>query len=550
LELSVEGQKMQSAVVLNFNSVSPDRSKPFTKEAELASVLALIEARRSKGGLIRRKIEKTDFTAKMYYPVWGIPWEGKSFIFDGTGYISQTIIYEKLPDLDSFLSDIKRSSANRENYEMTLLRHNQTFKSFKEEEKIEIKSLIADKPLTDDIVSLARQGTPATEADQYLVIPIKLSKEDVVKEVNKLIEVMRKIKNDIDGLIHVMEVLEEESNIHQKKIEQEISRIKEKYDSEIDRIRPYVEKQIEELEGEREKKLKGIVADSSQRQSALAKQKSTLETEYGKLKKIEEQYKEKEITSRIQKDKKGEDRLKSELKRLRNDISEVERKISLIEKEMTEIRASVDAKTREIENTFQSAIEQEKARIKQLENGRDSEINIKSTEIEKIKSNTFTIINQINDLLNRKRLQKSGLENLATLWNPEDISLIYIPFYLARFEGERKARYIIIPPVTAQSHSGILRSIKDAISSLESRLTSLLKPTSKPLRDYLASIIEKNIEKNPILEKSLYELGEKSNILKTINFREDFKKGLDELVAEGWINQEERNNIMNSYTIM
>jgi len=61
------------------------------------------------------------------------------------------------------------------------------------------------------------------------------------------------------------------------------------------------------------------------------------------------------------------------------------------------------------------------------------------------------------------------------------------------------------------------------------------------------SIFAGRVRKNEALGRVVYEMGSSNNLLNAQDFGEALARGVKELKAEGWINQDERDTILKTY---
>jgi hypothetical protein len=113
--------------------------------------------------------------------------------------------------------------------------------------------------------------------------------------------------------------------------------------------------------------------------------------------------------------------------------------------------------------------------------------------------------------------------------------LVYIPFYLVRYEKEDKRRYVTFPPSSVED-MGILTKMKGALGA--AKMTALLQSRSKALNQFLNHIVPL-IEKDPMLEKVVTEAGIRDSILLKKQLRIGVKRGLKQLEREKWITKDE-----------
>ena len=105
-------------IVLPFAVPTKDRFRSFSKDMEIAAIFYLAEKDRKKGeGRVRKKPEeKVVFIAETCYPIWLVPWKGRTLIFDGLEFTNQSMFYDSIPDIKTFETDIQTSSKSRESF--------------------------------------------------------------------------------------------------------------------------------------------------------------------------------------------------------------------------------------------------------------------------------------------------------------------------------------------------------------------------------------------------------------------------------------------------
>ena len=119
-------------LILPFAVPAKERFKPFTKDMEIAAIFYLAEKNRKKweGRVLKKQGEKLLFIAETCYPIWLIPWKGRTIILDGLSLTSQSLAYNILPDIKAFENDVQSSSKSREAYCATLSQHANYFQNY------------------------------------------------------------------------------------------------------------------------------------------------------------------------------------------------------------------------------------------------------------------------------------------------------------------------------------------------------------------------------------------------------------------------------------
>ena len=135
--------------ILPFTTPAKNRLKDLTKNMEMASVLYLAEADRKKGEHphLKKTEEKLVFITEACYPIWLIPYNKTTLIFDGLSQASHTFTYEIPPDVEVFNKDIQRCEKTTDSYIASLTRNIDYFRDFqgKKEVKTEVKKSPASK---------------------------------------------------------------------------------------------------------------------------------------------------------------------------------------------------------------------------------------------------------------------------------------------------------------------------------------------------------------------------------------------------------------------
>jgi len=528
-----------------------DRKKTFTNDMEVATTLCLAEARRKKLGILGASPEEISFISKLYYPLWAVPWEDSCLIEDGLGILSYTVVYMKLPDVKLFVEDIERSTTVRELYRNTLKSHAQTFKDFVAAAQISMDSIVANRELLSTILEYVNQVAPQNEnATESLVsAPPKLNEEAVLEKAEKIIDHWRQIRSEIRSLEYAINILDEQTRFHEQKILREMEQIQEMYEGEILRIKPVVEKIVERLMTERDAKILKVVKGTERKLKALLKDRDGHERKLQRLERSRADFDKRRETRRRRGDKTGETYWNREVRRCQGQISEVQREIQEVSQLIEHTRKEGEVAVKTLYENYQTMIDRERKRILELEDSRDSVIELKTGEIKELRSEASSIINLIGQLLEQKRLHASKLQEVTIPWKLEEVTLICVPFYLIRYKADAKSRYEVYTPVVAMGYEGILKKVQRTLRSfsLESRIKLLLRPRSRAFKETLASVFVQKMREDKAFEEVIYDMGCSNNLFNIPNFSEMLGRGMEELKNEGWVSPEEKDAILNTY---
>lgn len=537
-------------LILPYAVEDSDRKKPFDPRMEVAATVCLAEARRKKGGILGSP-EKISFISKVHYPFWAVPWEEESLILDGLGFFPYTVEHMKTPDIESFTEDIKENTSVRKLYQNSLRKHAQTFKNFTSSAKKSMDTVISNESLLFAISEFIKQGSVQKKEPPipFVLIPPKLDEKTAKGKAEKLMNYWRKIQSEIKGLKYAVNFLDEETEFHAKMILREIEQIREEYKKQILALKPVVEERTEDLIKERDDKIEKLGKTAEKELKALLKKRDTYEKELQKLELTKSGYQQRRDARKREDDKEGASLWNRRMKSSEKEISEVEKRNRSIIELMERTRRQSDDEIKALNEHYQTAIDEERKRILDLEALLNSETEAKQTEIEELRSETASMIKQIERLMEQKISHAVELEELTIPWKGEGVTLICVPLYLIRYENEEETRYDVQPPTVAEDYEGIIKKIEKAILSfsLEYRINLFLHSRSKALKETLASVFVEKTRKNESFEKLVYTLGYSNNLLKRSDFAQTLAAGLEELEKEGWIKSEEKDSILKTY---
>ncbi len=526
------------------------RKKPFTLDMEISAILCLAEAQRKKPGILDASSEKVSFISKLHYPIWVAPWKDLCLFVDGLEIFSYTFSYVKLPDVELFTEEIKRSVANKEQFRNTLREHAQTFEK-PELTRISLEAIFAEENLLSIFGEYFEQVSALKErrSERVALVPPKLNEKTALEKAEKAVNLWRQIQSDIKGLQYAISVLNKETSFEEEMILFEIEHVKELYETKIAPLRPIVEKKIEKLVLKRDAKIAKLDKSMERKLTARLKEKRRHERELERLERNLIEYKKRRKRSKGRGNdisaSKWEHRMKDYQNKLSKARGELQSVLELIEK----IRKQGEREVQEAEASYQLLIENEKRKISDIEASRKLEVESRKSQIEEMKAEASTIVEQIWRLIELKRSEAIRIKETTIPHRIEETMLLCLPFYLVRYETKEKTRYLMIPPAVAMDFKGIVRKLQKAIHrfSLQSRIKLLLRSKSTALEKMLRKVLLEKIRRDNTLEKAAYELGVSNNILHSSVFKEIITKGTEELRNEGWISREEKEALMKTY---
>jgi hypothetical protein len=456
-----------------------------------------------------------------------------------------------LPDLESFLNDIERGQTVREQFLNALDKHARTFVGFSETVDTPIKAIVGDKVMLLDVSEYVEE-TILLKTDvtgNIILIPPKLDKAAANESAKKILELYERMQSDIKSLEHAADTLNEMTQFHQQKILHEIELTNKVFEEEIGKVEPVVEKKVGLLLKERDAKIEKMNKAAEVELNARLREKEKRQRELEKLELKRVEYRGKLDVRRSRHDKVGVTRWKQSIRIYDNRIFKVKQAIHNLSEYIENIRMQNQEDTNKLKYDYQASIDIERKKIIDIKISQESVTKAKEIENEKLRLLTSHIVGLIEQLKEQKSLHAAELKSLTIPWQPQQVTLLGVPFYLVGYKTGGKYLYSVYPPLRAMSSEGIVKKIEKALLSfsLESRINLLSQPRSKALSKMLSITLEEKMKTDRTFEEKLRELGASSNLLADPNFKEALNDGLEELKTEGWIKPEEGSILIKTY---
>lgn len=505
---------------------------------ELATIFCLTEIGREKGGgLISKKPpEEVAFVTEACYPFWLVPLGRRTLLFDGFGIISHTISFDILPDAGVFIHEVKGSEDKLEAYSAFLSHNRNYFSGFSGKGQKTIKGLIMDLAFTKDFVSLLPKAkrVKGSIPDRMLLSPL-MDESAVKASVKELTNLRNALKEDVENLRNIVKMLVGATQKHINAIDKEIEDTNRKSEIEIAHFKSDSMKKVEEIRREYDEKIVRISEETSRLIQDFSQERVRLELDEKRLTTYAERCETEMSSARIRGDEAEEERWKQELEKCRQELSETSKKLEEVNKSLENAEPARDMEISRLKSEYTSHTETIMSDLKRIEAARDAKIQMDQQALKSLEETTSAIISQINRLI---ELRNHALEEVSKIGEPmikRKYSLMYLPFFLVCNKQDLKKRYIVFPPSRANTMSGVTK-IKGALRSFKVRM--LLQDLSMPMTNLLNRFVNL-IEQNSMFEDRVANACAKTNILKSRSLRKDVAEGLKELLAEGWLSEEE-----------
>jgi len=530
--------KQVTKLVLPFAVSAEDRVKAFTKDMEMATIFYLAESDRGKGEgrILKKPAEKLIFIAEACYPVWLIPWRGRTLLFDGLVVTTHTLSYDVLPDINAFDNDIQGSAKTREAYSVALSQNASYFQNFAGKEEKTIEGLITDPDFIQDFVTylLEVEEIEKRVTTKAILSPI-IDESEISVSIEELSDLRGRSKEDIKNLGKSMKLLSERTREQVKTLREEIKEIRREFDQKIEKVKPRVTEKIQQIQEGYDEEITRISRRFERQLRSLHKDRVKFEKKQERLT-AEIDRCEAEIKScRLRKDEGGEIQWSEKLEKIRKKLPTLKKNIGDMDKKIEDIETAKKLEISQRRTKLDTRIEETMKALRELEASREARIRMKQQETTSLEDTTSSIINQMNEMVKSKEVALNEFDRIGTPRRRRKYALVYLPLYFVCYETELKKRYAVYPPSIVGS-MGILTKLKGVFGA--TKMKSFLQPRSKAITALLNQLIILTGE-NPVFEKEISDAGIKASILRTTELRIGVKRGLKELRDENWISESE-----------
>jgi hypothetical protein len=524
--------------LLPFSTPSRNRRQPFTEESEIAAIFCLAELERSKGGKFvgKQPPEKLGFMAKVSYPFWMIPFNNITLFFDGLHTTSHTITYPIIPDIQEFLENLNRSSKTRQNYIQFLQDSTNYFQTPITEEKKVMDGLITDLELLDTLSKYMTEATKIrTQLPEIVFVSPSIDESLVFSLTQDLQNLKSKFEEEIKALNKGMKLLSEKTKGFIKNMQSQIEKVRSKFDKEIEKFKASKAKEIEKIRKEYDEKIAETSEITEEKLLSLQKEKIKLDKTKDQLTSEIDRCDLEIKSSTIEKDGVSESKWKEKKNQVRKELSEIEGKLKVVNKEIEAMKNEKKLKIFELRSECDAKVKETMKDLVEIESSRDAQIHVYTEEMEKLEELTSNIITQIDKLIKLRETSIAQFEKLGVKHQPKKNALVHMPFYLVCYQSETRKRYVCFPP-SIVNKVGLGVKFKGAFG--KAKIKQLLQPRSPKL----ASLLNKFpliMEQNAVFNRDMNEACNKANLLQKNNILELIKQGLETLKEEGWVSERE-----------
>ena len=524
--------------ILPFATLGTNRFKDFTKNMEMAAVLYLAESNRKKGEsqLLKRTDEKIVFLAEACYPIWLVPYKTATLMFDGLGIASHTLSYDVTPDVEIFTKDILRNQKTTEAYTATLTRNVDYFRNFQGKEEIKIEGLIT----TPDFKQAFRNYLPLIKKMKKpfttkVALKPTIKTYEIQAGIKQFSTLRKKIDKDIQNMDASMKLLNTATARRVKAIKEEIKKSREAHHRKIKKTKLKSTKRLQKIQSQYNQKITRTSKKFKKKLLRLKKNQIKLKRATRTLRKEAKRCEIKLQHSRRNKKKRIEHQWTLKLERTKKKLSTIRKKIEVDSKR---IRNTENAQKLELAKQRIACckrIESANKKFRDLQGSREAEIIMKRQEIATLEDVTRCITKSMQEMVQKRKLFNAEFDRITLPRGKRTRRLVYVPFYLVRYEKGDQKRYVVYPPLVAKDMS-VLTKMKGALGATKAK--ALIQSRSEATATFLNQL-PALFEKKPMLEKYLTEAGIQRSLLLKKQLRAGVTKGLKELENENWISKNE-----------
>ncbi len=524
--------------LLPFAVSAKDREEIFSKEMERAAILCLAESERGKGEgfILRKPVEKLIFVAEICYPVWLVPWRGRSLLFDGLGVETHTLTYDVLPDVKAFMNDIQGSAGRHEAYSAFLSDALNYFQGFTGQEEKTIEGLITNPKFIRDFVFYLQEAKAVRKLvlDKAFLSPT-IDESAISSFIQDFSNLRKTLGDDIGNLRESMKMLSVTTREHVKAVREEIREIRDEFSEKIAALKPSILEKVQQIRKKYDEKIAKLSKKFDRQLHSLHQERVKLEKTRKDVTAKIANCEAKIESCKLDKDETGELKWRQKLEKHKNGLSVLQKKTRNADKRIEAAESAKRVEISKIRSEYNVRVEAAMRDLRELEASRDAKIQMSQQEMNSLEDTTSTIIDQINNLVGLKKAALNELEGMGISQRRRKYALAYLPLYLACYQTELKKRYVLYPPSIAGS-MGILTKFKRVLGV--AKIKSLLQQRSKSITSLLNQLLAV-VEHNPVFGKEISDAGVKANILRTKESCKRVNIGLEGLKSEGWVSESE-----------
>jgi hypothetical protein len=522
--------------------------KSSVPEVEAAAVFAVVELERYKGGglIARQPEEKLVFLSKIGYPLWFLPKNDSTFVFDGFGDSNYIISYAEVPSAKAFMERLEANSRPRENYMAFISDHGSYFQQSMKEKQFVFRGLIADLDFKSEFNVYRKEAMEATAQTNAALLSPTLEEPTISSMIAEFDKLQSALREEAERLPECTRLINRTTSQYITELDYEATAAKEEADAKIRAQQELVNPQIAKLNKEYKVKIKDLTESFNKELESLQKLKAKtqkfIEGNEGKIRLYQREAKAQAAKKHVIYEK----RWKEKIKQTQKEFNGLKKELKNIESNVKRLSKQKVQETSKLNFELDAEIKLARQPLIELEAARDVKMLAFKLETDKLLKQEKPVIEGLNKSIKLREAIKANFGVLGIRDQGLKVpALFYVPFYVACYEMGLTRRYLFIPPSTI---TGVDFSAKLKGALGMSKIKDLLVPRFKAI----TALIEKVqvlTKQNTMFESQLDGLSQRSNLLNNGLFLESVEKGLVYLKGEGWLSDKEQQVLSNRLTI-
>jgi len=505
---------------------------------ELATIFYMAEFDRKKGEgiLLKKPLEELLFISECQYPMWLVPWRGRTLLFDGLGVSQHTLAYDVLPDVKTFVNDVEGSAQRLEAYSAALSDRIHFFQSALRVEERTILGLVTSADFIEDFSPYLSEAEEAKQSEVKAVClsPV-VDESSIAVSLNELSEFRTMLEKDIEYLRFSMKLLSDTTRKHVDVLREEIREIQRDFNERIATARTAAMKRVREIQKRYDERITKASKRFEQQLQSLHKERVKLEKNEERAIAQIDRCEAMIRAAKLRKDATVEQRWKQEMENWKREAKALHKSVEQTDKRIEETESEKKVEISNLRSEFNTQAENAMKHVRELEASRDAHVQLNQQKIKSLEDLTSTIVTQLDNLAKQKRTSLNELDKMGMHDNRRKSALAYVPLYLVCFQAEATRRYVVYPPSIAGT-MGVLTKFKGIFGA--SRVKSLFQQRSKAVANILNQLVTV-IERDPVFKRDVHDSAVKANILRSQETCERVREGLAELKKEEWISENE-----------
>ena len=515
-------------------------------EIEVAAVYSLAEFGRMKGGgLILKQPEETlQFIAEIGYPLWLLPNNSITYIFDGIKNFNYSFPYVELPAAKNFMENLEANSKTREDYVTFLSDNNRYFLQPAKAKEFSIRSLIVDLDFKEEFDIYRKEASEMIE-QLTKIAPLTPNLQEtaissMLVEMNRL---QGALKENADVFQECLRLVNKTTSQYITELDFATEAVKDEAQAKIkaqeELINPQIVKLNSGFKNQKAKVTTGFNNEINKLEKLKSRSIRNIASEEKKLNQYEQAAKKQAQQNHITKEKK----LKSKSKETKEKLNGLKEELKQLENNITHLIKQKNEKISVLQFELETNVRMARQPLLDLEAERDAKILIFKRETENLLNQEKPLVEGLNGAIKLTEQVNDGFEMLGIrnlqLNAP---ALFYVPFYVACYRSGSVNRYLFFAP-SMTSSVGFGAKLKGVMGI--SKINEMFTPRFHAIT-VLIEKVQLLAKQDRLLNQQITDLGERNNLLRNESARVNIAKGLVYLKDADWLSQREYQSLTNS----